>query len=70
LAWWRFFHFELRQVLIDAADSSIFGAVYVFYPPLHLLDLMAAASAPHYIVTFRGTITKKGSTKQDLELDL
>jgi hypothetical protein len=29
-AWWRFFHFELRQVLIDAVDSSIFGAVYVF----------------------------------------
>jgi hypothetical protein len=31
---------------------------------------MAAASAPHYIITFRGTITKKGSAKQDLELDL
>ncbi|XP_066314875.1 GDSL esterase/lipase At4g10955-like [Miscanthus floridulus] len=69
-AWWRFFHFELRQVLIDAADGSIFGAVYVFQPPLHLLDPTAAASAPHYAVAFRGTITKKGSAKRDLELDL
>nr|AGT16765.1 hypothetical protein SHCRBa_103_C06_F_50 [Saccharum hybrid cultivar R570] len=69
-AWWRFFHFELRQVLIDAADGSIFGAVYAFQPPLHLLDPTAAASAPHYVVAFRGTITKKGSAKQDLELDL
>ncbi|XP_062219897.1 GDSL esterase/lipase At4g10955-like [Phragmites australis] len=69
-AWWRFFHFEMRQVLVDAADNSIFGAVYVFQPPLHLLDPTAAASAPHYVVAFRGTITKKGSAKRDLELDL
>lgn len=69
-AWWRFFHFELRQVLIDAADGSIFGAVYAFQPPLHLLDPTAAASAPYYVVAFRGTITKKGSAKRDLELDL
>jgi len=69
-AWWRFFHFELRRVLVDAADGSIFGAVYAFQPPFHLLDPTAAASAPHYVVAFRGTITKKGSAKRDLELDL
>lgn len=68
--WWKFFHFELRQVLVDAADSSIFGAVYAFQPPHHLLDPSAAASAPHYVVAFRGTITKKGSASRDLELDL
>jgi hypothetical protein len=57
-------------VLIDTADGSIFGAVYAFQPPLHLLDPTAAASAPHYVVAFHGTITKKGLAKQDLELDL
>ncbi|KAL6615949.1 hypothetical protein ACP70R_038219 [Stipagrostis hirtigluma subsp. patula] len=69
-AWWRFFHFELRQALVDAADNSIFGAVYAFQPPLHLLDPTAAAGAPHLVVAFRGTITKKRSAKRDLELDL
>ncbi|PAN28798.1 hypothetical protein PAHAL_5G178800 [Panicum hallii] len=69
-AWWRFFHFELRQVLVDAADGSIFGAVYAFQPPFHLMDPTAAASAPYYVAAFRGTITKKGSAKRDLELDL
>ncbi|KAJ1285157.1 hypothetical protein BS78_03G258400 [Paspalum vaginatum] len=69
-AWWTFFQFELRQVLVDAADGSIFGAVYAFQPPVHLLDPTAAAAAPCYVVAFRGTITKKGSAKRDLELDL
>ncbi|CAL4961680.1 unnamed protein product [Urochloa decumbens] len=69
-AWWRFFHFDLHQVLVDAADGSIFGAVYAFHPPLHLPDPAAAAAAPHFVVAFRGTITKKGSAKRDLELDL
>ncbi|CAL4947736.1 unnamed protein product [Urochloa decumbens] len=69
-AWWRFFHIDLHQVLVDAADGSVFGAVYAFRPPLHLLDPAAAAAAPHFVVAFRGTITKKGSAKRDLELDL
>ncbi|CAO2178462.1 unnamed protein product [Urochloa humidicola] len=70
-AWWRFFHFDLRQVLVDAADGSIFGAVFTFQPPLHLLvDLTAIAAAPHFVVAFRGTLTKKRSAKRDLELDL
>lgn len=69
-AWWRFFHFKLRQVLIDAADDSIFGAVYAFQPPYYLLDSTTSAAAPHYVVAFRGTITKKGSAMRDLELDL
>ncbi|KAI5000130.1 GDSL esterase/lipase At4g10955-like [Hordeum vulgare subsp. vulgare] len=69
-AWWNFFHFELRQALVDAADSSIFGAVYAFQPPYHLLDPAAAAGAPHYVVAFRGTVTKKASASRDLELDL
>uniref|UniRef100_A0A0E0C743 Fungal lipase-type domain-containing protein n=1 Tax=Oryza meridionalis TaxID=40149 RepID=A0A0E0C743_9ORYZ len=70
-AWWRFFHFEVREVLVDADDSSIFGAVYAFQPPWHLLDpAAAAAAAPHYVVAFRGTITKKASASRDLTLDL
>jgi hypothetical protein len=69
-AWWKFFHFELRQELVDAHDSSIFGAVYAFQPPRHIVDPAAAASAPHYVVAFRGTITKKASAKRDLGLDL
>uniref|UniRef100_A0ACD5VYU9 Uncharacterized protein n=1 Tax=Avena sativa TaxID=4498 RepID=A0ACD5VYU9_AVESA len=69
-AWWKFFHFELRQALVDAADSSIFGAVYAFQPPYHLLDPAAAVSAPNYVVAFRGTIAKKASASRDIELDL
>ncbi|KAM0874063.1 hypothetical protein ACQ4PT_037683 [Festuca glaucescens] len=69
-AWWKFFHFALRQELVDDADSSIFGAVYAFQPPYNILDPAAAASAPHYVVAFRGTITKKASASRDLELDL
>ncbi|XP_040385634.1 GDSL esterase/lipase At4g10955-like [Oryza brachyantha] len=69
-AWWRSFHFEMREALVDAADSSVFGAVYAFQPPWHLLDPAAAASAPHYVVAFRGTITKKASASRDLKLDL
>uniref|UniRef100_A0A0D9V510 Fungal lipase-type domain-containing protein n=1 Tax=Leersia perrieri TaxID=77586 RepID=A0A0D9V510_9ORYZ len=69
-AWWRSFHFEMRQALFDAADSSIFGAVYAFQPPYHLFDGAAAASAPHYVVAFRGTVTKKASASRDLALDL
>ncbi|GJM93308.1 hypothetical protein PR202_ga09854 [Eleusine coracana subsp. coracana] len=64
-AWWRSFHFELR---------SIFGAVYAFHPPpAHFLHDPAAASnnsAPHSVVAFRGTVTKKGSRRRDLQLDL
>ncbi|KAL5222981.1 hypothetical protein ABZP36_027694 [Zizania latifolia] len=62
--WWRFFHFEMQQVLVDAADNSIFGAVYVFPGATN------AASAPHYVVAFRGTVTKKASAFRDLTLDL
>ncbi|CAO1945795.1 unnamed protein product [Urochloa humidicola] len=69
-AWWRFFHFDLRQALVDAADGSIFGAVYAFQPPLHLLVDPAAAAAPYFVVAFRGTLTKKRSAKRDLELDI
>jgi hypothetical protein len=70
-AWWRFFHFELRHALVDAADNSVFGAVYAFQPPAHLLlDPKAAGAAPHYVVAFRGTITKKDSRSRDLQLDL
>ncbi|KAL6845052.1 hypothetical protein ACP4OV_024547 [Aristida adscensionis] len=68
--WWSFFHFELRQALVDAADGSIFGAVYAFQPPLHLPDPAAAAGAPHHVVAFRGTIAKKRTARRDLELDL
>ncbi|KAF0918105.1 hypothetical protein E2562_022692 [Oryza meyeriana var. granulata] len=67
-AWWRSFHFEMRQALVDATDSSVFGAVYAFQPPW--LGPAAVASAPHYVVAFRGTITKKASAFRDLKLDL
>ncbi|CAM0882444.1 unnamed protein product [Alopecurus aequalis] len=69
-AWWKFFHFELRQTLVDATDYSIFGAVYSFQPPCNLRDPAAAASAPHYVVAFRGTMTKKASASRDLKLNL
>ncbi|KAL5221028.1 hypothetical protein ABZP36_025741 [Zizania latifolia] len=62
--WWRFFRFEMQQVLVDDADNSIFGAVYKF------LDATNAASAPHYVVAFRGTIMKKASAPRDVTLNL
>lgn len=53
---------------MDAADSSLFGAIYQFSPPAGAHTL--CASAPEYVIAFRGTITKKGSRSQDLKLDL
>uniref|UniRef100_A0A2C9WA28 Fungal lipase-type domain-containing protein n=1 Tax=Manihot esculenta TaxID=3983 RepID=A0A2C9WA28_MANES len=67
--WWEFFHFQLLRKLVDDVDSSIFGAIYEFKPSTayssHSLD-----AGPHYVIAFRGTITKPDSLPRDIELDL
>ncbi|KDP25286.1 hypothetical protein JCGZ_20442 [Jatropha curcas] len=67
--WWEFFHFRLLRKLVDDVDSSIFGAIYEFKPPIscsnHSLD-----KSPRYVIAFRGTVTKPDSFSRDLELDI
>ncbi|KAI3850396.1 hypothetical protein MKX03_029839 [Papaver bracteatum] len=72
--WWEFFNFQLLYPLIDTGDSSIFGAVYEFYPTFTYYQM---GIIPKYVIAFRGTIIKKQSVLhitlhvwQDLWLDL
>lgn len=67
--WWDFFHLHLNQVLIDDTDLSIFGAIFEFrYPNSHLTP--PGPYPPHYVIAFRGTLTKPETRAQDLRLDL
>lgn len=67
--WWEFFNFQLLRHLVDAADSSIFGAIYEFKPPAsHCNDSLDGS--PQYVIAFRGTLNKPDSISRDLELDL
>ncbi|XP_010918191.1 GDSL esterase/lipase At4g10955-like [Elaeis guineensis] len=66
-AWWRKFDFELKHKLIDAADSSIFGAIYEFEPRQYIQN---SSSAPKIVIAFRGTLLRKKSFWQDIKLDL
>ena len=69
--WWEFFHFRPILKLVDDVDTSIFGAVFEFKPPVAgQTSDPTAANAPKFIVAFRGTITKKESLHRDLMLDL
>lgn len=68
--WWDFFNFQLLEVLEDRDDQSIFGAVYCY----KLLNLDNNSStktgAPHYVIAFRGTITKGNAVTNDLHVNL
>lgn len=61
-AWWKAFDFQLYKLLIDDADSCIFGAIYQLTSP--------SPQAPRYVVAFRGTIPKGYALVRDLELDI
>ncbi|KAF3328417.1 GDSL esterase/lipase [Carex littledalei] len=72
-AWYQHFHFTPIQILVDDADSSIFGVVYQFIPPVPLPDSNPdhySLNAPTYVIAFRGTIAKKQTLSRDLGLDL
>ncbi|GKV51604.1 hypothetical protein SLEP1_g58239 [Rubroshorea leprosula] len=67
--WWEFFHFKLLRQLVDDADLSIFGAIYEYKPPTsHYND--SIEQSPHYVIAFRGTLTKGDSVSRDFELDV
>ncbi|RYR58861.1 hypothetical protein Ahy_A05g024725 [Arachis hypogaea] len=67
--WWVFFNFQLLHKLVDDVDSSIFGAIYEFKPPSTYCNVTLHRS-PHYVIAFRGTITKADSVSRDIELDM
>ncbi|PWA52430.1 Lipase, class 3 [Artemisia annua] len=69
--WWNFFNFEVQTLLIDDADSSIFGAIYRFKPNPSLdHNTLSTNSTPTHIIAFRGTVTKGDAFTRDLQLDL
>ncbi|KAL6320333.1 hypothetical protein AAG906_007030 [Vitis piasezkii] len=63
--WWSSFHFEVKRVLIDDKDSSIYGVVYEFKHPNNLPEC-----APKCVIAFRGTTLKSSSAKQDMKLNI
>lgn len=67
--WWKSFHFKIFRELVDAVDSSIFGAIYEF-TPLEGNSNSVTNKYPRYVIAFRGTITKGDAFSQDLELDI
>lgn len=67
--WWETFHFQLYQLLIDDADSSIFGAIFQLTPKASEVH-ESHNEAPTYVIAFRGTITKGDAFTRDFELDV
>uniref|UniRef100_A0A7N0SVP6 Fungal lipase-type domain-containing protein n=1 Tax=Kalanchoe fedtschenkoi TaxID=63787 RepID=A0A7N0SVP6_KALFE len=66
--WWDFFNFELLQMLVDGDDQSIFGAIYHYQ--FSDLEINSAKGAPHYVIAFRGTITKGNALTKDMHVNL
>ncbi|KAL3844470.1 hypothetical protein ACJIZ3_001873 [Penstemon smallii] len=61
--WWNTFHFQLYRQLVDDVDACVFGAIYQ-------LTSTSSDQAPHFVIAFRGTITKGDAFTRDLELDI
>ncbi|XP_074283810.1 GDSL esterase/lipase At4g10955-like [Silene latifolia] len=59
--WWKFFDFQLIEMLTDNADSSIFGAIFKYQP--HTFD---ESRPPKYVIAFRGIIMEPDTRSQDL----
>lgn len=66
--WWEFFHYKLIRQLVDDVDSSIFGAIFEFNPPVSAQN-PTTVNAPRFVVAFRGTIITKESVNRDFRLD-
>lgn len=67
--WWKHFQFELYRVLVDDADSCIFGAIYKFAPSESYCG-GSKDKCPQFIIAFRGTLTKGDAFTRDLQLDV
>lgn len=67
--WWEFFQFKLVRPLIDNIDTSIFGAIYE-YNKSSTCPSDPQWNSPKYVISFRGTVTKKDSISQDILMDL
>ncbi|KAL9682663.1 hypothetical protein QQ045_014468 [Rhodiola kirilowii] len=66
--WWDFFNFQLLEMLVDKDDQSIYGAIYHY----KFLDLEnnSTKGPPHYVIAFRGTITKGNALTKDMHVNL
>ncbi|KAL0331082.1 UNVERIFIED_CONTAM: GDSL esterase/lipase [Sesamum angustifolium] len=67
--WWEAFQFQLYRLLIDDADSCVFGAIYQL-TSVPSDSNHSADQAPRYVIAFRGTITKGDAFSRDVELDI
>ncbi|XP_057477795.1 GDSL esterase/lipase At4g10955 isoform X2 [Actinidia eriantha] len=67
-SWWEFFQFRLHTQLVDDADHSIFGAIYEFIPASNCNHLKNGS--PHFVIAFRGTLTKGDAFVRDFQLDV
>ncbi|KAF8027960.1 hypothetical protein BT93_E0775 [Corymbia citriodora subsp. variegata] len=65
--WWETFGFQLKRILVDEADSSIFGAIFQYKPPPSSGN--HSAGRPHFVVAFRGTLIEGESLARDIELN-
>ncbi|GLT49732.1 hypothetical protein SLA2020_232680 [Shorea laevis] len=66
--WWESFHFKLVDLLVDAANLSIFGAIYEYKPSSsHYND--STGQTPRYVIAFRGTLKKRATFVRDFWLN-
>ncbi|XP_039168461.1 GDSL esterase/lipase At4g10955 [Eucalyptus grandis] len=66
--WWETFAFQLKRILVDGADSPIFGAIFEYKPLPSSCN--HSADGPCFVVAFRGTLFTKESFFRDIELDV
>ncbi|KAF8027954.1 hypothetical protein BT93_E0772 [Corymbia citriodora subsp. variegata] len=66
--WWETFSFQLKHILEDGADSSIFGAIFEYKPSSSSGN--PSADGLRFVVAFRGTLMELESFARDIELDL
>ncbi|KAL3738328.1 hypothetical protein ACJRO7_019800 [Eucalyptus globulus] len=66
--WWETFGFQLKRILVEKADSSIFGAIFEYKPPPSSCN--HSADGPRFVVAFRGTLIEDESFVQDIQMDL
>ncbi|KAF3432824.1 hypothetical protein FNV43_RR23926 [Rhamnella rubrinervis] len=66
--WWEFFHFQLKHLLIDDVDRSIFGVIYEYKLPASYF-MQSELKTPRYVIAFRGTLTLPDTWIRDLKLN-
>lgn len=67
--WWMAFQFQPYRLLMDDADSCLFGVIY--QSTALLLDgNHTEHQAPHFVIAFRGTTTTGDAFARDVELNI